>query len=262
QVSSLARLGLDGFRSSLPPMGWLEMRGQMLERVTSVVDDLPTLAKSADERRLRAALDSLAGHLHLLRGDARVALDSMVGSVLRSLCQALEFDAEVNVQVLEAVDSALPVKKSGNNYERSGGVQGPAAGAAVGSREDGEVEHQVQWEERPMHYRQVLAHAHEDPTIRSAKRAIRLLGRHGDIYSIADAALTSLETPPPQPTNSLAQSGAPDSHRELWPHDPEHGLGSNDAGPRASRGGLIQHGFGVGNGVRLEWDGMGAGAGV
>lgn len=51
-------------------------------------------------RRLRAAFDLLAGYLSLLRFDARAALDGRLSLVLSSLCEALEFDQDFNVQVL------------------------------------------------------------------------------------------------------------------------------------------------------------------
>lgn len=49
-------------------------------------------------RRLRAAFDLLAGYLALLRFDARAALDARLPTVLSSVCEALEFDEEFNVQ--------------------------------------------------------------------------------------------------------------------------------------------------------------------
>lgn len=50
-------------------------------------------------RRLRAAFDLMAGYLSLLRYDARAALDGRLSAVLSSLCEALEFDEDFNVQV-------------------------------------------------------------------------------------------------------------------------------------------------------------------
>lgn len=46
---------------------------------------------------------------------------------------------------------------------------------------------------------QVLANVREDATLASARRAVRLLGVYGDLPTLADAVLSSLETRPPRP---------------------------------------------------------------
>ncbi|CAB1113910.1 unnamed protein product [Ectocarpus sp. CCAP 1310/34] len=109
QVSAEARRGLDSFRATLSPFRWLELRGILLERLSTIVEGLPAMAKSADEKRLRGAFDLLAGYLSLLRFDARTALDGRLSLVLSCLCETLEFDEDFNVQVFANVreDSTL-----------------------------------------------------------------------------------------------------------------------------------------------------------
>lgn len=50
QVSAEARRGLDSFRATLSPFRWLELRGILLERLCTIAEGLPAMAKSADEK--------------------------------------------------------------------------------------------------------------------------------------------------------------------------------------------------------------------
>ncbi|CAM9135285.1 unnamed protein product [Scytosiphon promiscuus] len=192
QVSSAARHGLDAFRGTLAPLRWLELRGVLLERLCAIAEGMPALAKSADERRLRAAFDLMAGYLSLLKSDARAALDGRLSLVLSCLCEALEFDEDFNVQVLEGSSSSGSRSRA---VIRDGGT---------GSRHHHE-------EEMPRYYRQVFVNVREDSTLSSARRAVALLGKYCDLPSLADAAISSLETrpprPPPPPSSSSRRRG-------------------------------------------------------
>eukprot|EP00752_Nemacystus_decipiens_P012189 g10806.t2 len=193
QVSAAARRGLDAFRATLTPFRWLELRGVLLERLCTIAEGLPVLAKSADEKRLRAAFDLMAGYMALLRFDARAALDGRLSTVLSCLCEALEFDEDFNVQVLEGSSAG-----SSSNGTRNG------------SGEKSSTRGQPQ-QVLPKYYRQVLANVREDSTLSSARRAVRLLGKFCDLTSLADAAISSLESRPPRPPPPPPPSPAP------WP---------------------------------------------
>eukprot|EP00903_Cladosiphon_okamuranus_P012353 g11582.t1 len=184
QVSGAARKGLVDFRAALTPFRWLELRGILLERLCTIAEGLPVLAKSADEKRLRAAFDLLAGYLALLRFDAQAALDGRLSVVLSCLCEALEFDGDFNVQVLEGSSNSSSSSSSSSNSNST-------------SNESGTHGHPQPT--FPKYYRQMLANVREDSTLSSARRAVRLLGKFCDLASLAEAAISSLESRPPRP---------------------------------------------------------------
>ncbi|CAM9388794.1 unnamed protein product, partial [Sphacelaria rigidula] len=178
-----AREGLDSFRTSLSPLRWLALRGWLSHRLCVIAEGLPSLAKSADEKRLQGAFDLLAGYVSLLGFDARAALDARLSTVLSCLCEALDFDEDFNVQA-----RVLEGSRDGRTPLGQAGVAGGGDGGST----------TLPREAPPKYFRQVMANVRADSTLASARRAIRLLGKFCDIPSLADAALSPLEDPYPR----------------------------------------------------------------
>jgi hypothetical protein len=159
-VACAAEKGLRQFRESMSLPSWLGVRSFLVEQVAGIVDMLPHLTHSAAEVRLREQLDLLSSHIDFLGEEVRVALSVGGGDAIQSFCSIMEVSLESGDRPLE-----------------------PLVSDVLASGEEAAM---------PPYHRKLLVHCRQEATWASASRALRLLGRHLDPWSLVDILVSGL----------------------------------------------------------------------